>query len=175
MAEENLLPKPVSFLFGKKFLIPYQQRGYKWTRKNVRVLIQDIWEFINSSPEKRMYCLQPITVIPVSGTDVGDVKEIKYEVIDGQQRLTTLYLLCKYLGIPSYMFEFERDKSNERVDFMEGNISFNDSCSDFFYISQAYKTIEDVFKGVLEGDEEPIFKESDVSKAKFIELISSEP
>ena len=70
MAEENLSPKPVSFLFGKKFLIPYQQRGYKWTRKNVRVLIQDIWEFINSSPEKRMYCLQPITVIPVSGTDV---------------------------------------------------------------------------------------------------------
>ena len=175
MAEENLLPKPVSFLFGKKFLIPYQQRGYKWTRKNVRVLIQDIWEFINSSPEKRMYCLQPITVIPVSGTDVGDVKEIKYEVIDGQQRLTTLYLLCKYLGIPSYMFEFERDKSNERVDFLEGNISFNDSCSDFFYISQAYKTIEDVFEGVLEGDEEPIFKKDDDAKARFIELISSEP
>lgn len=168
---ENLSPKPVSFLFGKTFRIPYQQRGYKWTRKNVRVLIQDIWEFINSSPEKRMYCLQPITVIPISCED-GNEKELKYEVIDGQQRLTTLFLLCKYLKTPScYKFEYERDKSNERISFLENEITFNNTCSDFFYISQAYQTISDTFKGVVKEDEEPIFENPDNAVQKFKELI----
>ena len=77
-------------LKGKTFLIPYQQRGYKWTKANVEELLTDLRDFINCADvTKKMYCLQPLAVV-----DMG--KEI-YSVIDGQQRLTTLYLLYIYL------------------------------------------------------------------------------
>lgn len=160
-ADDNLSLKPVSFLFKKTFLIPYQQRGYKWTSQNVRVLIQDLWEFINSPSEKIIYCLQPITVIPISTDGVE-----KFEVIDGQQRLTTLFLLCKYLCIQSFKFEFERDKENERVKFLEGDIIPKDSCSDLYFISQAYQTIKEAFD---RDSRECLFKEHNESIKDIIE------
>ena len=70
--------------------IPSQQRGYKWTPSNVKELISDLWEFINAPSNKRVYCLQPLAVVPI-------IEKKKYSVLDGQQRLTTLFLLYKYI------------------------------------------------------------------------------
>ena len=48
-------------LKGKTFLIPYQQRGYKWTKANVEELLTDLRDFINCADvTKKMYCLQPL-------------------------------------------------------------------------------------------------------------------
>lgn len=168
--KDNLKPVPISFLFGKTFRIPYQQRGYKWTRKNVRILIKDLWEFLESAQEKKMYCLQPITVIP---STKQEKEGLEYEVIDGQQRLTTLYLLCKYLNIPSYDFVFDRDEKNERKNFLANEIVDNDTCSDFYFISEAYKAISETFAGKYYADEgeKQIFVPSDSIKEKFINLL----
>ena len=98
--------KAFSELKGKIFHIPYQQRGYKWTKSNVEELLNDLREFISCNKEsKRVYCLQPLAIVPL-----GDER---YSVIDGQQRLTTLYLLHMYLyGNEPYTFEYDRDDSN---------------------------------------------------------------
>ena len=44
-----------------------------------------------------IYCLQPVVVCEVSGGDSASDKKT-YNLIDGQQRLTTIYLILKYLG-----------------------------------------------------------------------------
>lgn len=65
------------------FYIPSYQRGYRWSETEVVRLLDDIYQ-----NGKKNYCLQPVVVRK---------KEDRYELIDGQQRLTTLYLIYKYI------------------------------------------------------------------------------
>ncbi len=93
MSEDNKkLPlKAFVELKGLTFLIPFQQRGYKWTETNVKTLLNDLKEFIDCKDgHKQMYCLQPLAVVKLD--------EKKYSVLDGQQRLTTLFLLYTFLN-----------------------------------------------------------------------------
>ena len=140
--------KSFSELKRKTFLIPYQQRGYKWTKANVKELLTDLRDFINCADvTKKMYCLQPLAVV-----DMG--KEI-YSVIDGQQRLTTLYLLYIYLhGYAPYTIEYERDASTgyhlSRTEFLNKIASIDTVQAteniDFYYIHTAYHHISTVFE-----------------------------
>lgn len=86
--------KTVNELAQYAFYIPAYQRGYRWTIQEVEDLLNDIYEFtpreINDSSEKTWYCLQPVVV--------KHLQEQTYEVIDGQQRLTTAYLILYYLN-----------------------------------------------------------------------------
>ena len=163
--------KAVSELRNCIFTIPYQQRGYRWNPDNIQMLLNDLKEFIDS-PSKKMYCLQPITVVPeFNGWAQNWCQNCppnfrcpeRFEVIDGQQRLTTLFILWKFLQLGDfYSFEFERDENNDRKRFLE-NISNSqvivDDNIDFFYISQAYLTIKKWFSV---RDENPSKKETKV-------------
>lgn len=80
----NLEEKIISEITGK-FTIEAYQRGYRWGKDEVEYLLEDI----NEIPDGQKYCLQPVVVKNVNDT---------YELIDGQQRLTTLYLIMKYLN-----------------------------------------------------------------------------
>lgn len=76
-----------------RFFIPDYQRGFRWSPLQVRQLLDDIREFTqrrNPQPEE-FYCLQPL-VIKVR-RDAGD-----FEVVDGQQRLTTLLLVMRHFN-----------------------------------------------------------------------------
>ena len=74
-------------LMNNNFYIPDYQRGYRWTKSEVRKLLQDLEEFLNMSPNNnRFYCLQPLVVF-------YNKEQNAWEIIDGQQRLTTLYLI----------------------------------------------------------------------------------
>lgn len=144
---ENLVLKAISDLNGYTFTIPYQQRGYRWTEDNINKLLDDFKEFVES--EKETYCLQPIAVVE------EDKVKNRYSVIDGQQRLTTLYLLHKYLTSDDkeltvdtefFHYEYDRDNKHERSEFLRKIISKDDDSKiDFYYISHAYKTIKNWF------------------------------
>ncbi|MBS5317938.1 MAG: DUF262 domain-containing protein [Clostridiales bacterium] len=71
---------------NKVFNIPAYQRGYRWSKINVKQLIQDI--FTNIKGEENTYYLQPLLI-----REYQD----KYNVIDGQQRLTTILLIIAVL------------------------------------------------------------------------------
>lgn len=71
----------------KLYNIPEYQRGYKWTEQQVRQLLNDILEFDTGGDDDLFYCLQNITLVEKDGN---------YNVVDGQQRLTTLALLLSY-------------------------------------------------------------------------------
>ena len=76
-----------------RFWIPAYQRGYRWKRLQVSQLLDDIWEFIQNNQGGPFYCLQHL-VIKRCGREDGDYD---YEVVDGQQRLTTIHILLNCL------------------------------------------------------------------------------
>ncbi len=91
-----------------KFVIPEYQRPYSWTEEQVTTLFEDITEFsINvggSEKEGAMYFLGSI----VSYINEND----ECEIIDGQQRLTSLFLLLRAI---LYKLEHSEDKSSEEA------------------------------------------------------------
>lgn len=156
--KEEICMKAFKDLLEFTFVIPSQQRGYKWTSKNVEELLKDLWEF-SKQETKNIYCLQPIAVVKNG--------ECEYEVLDGQQRLTTLFLLYKYLTQNNaYTLNFERD-SNEcdksRWKFLndiDKEEKFDDSQIDRFYITRAYETIKKFFES-FEKNQPSVFADSE--------------
>ena len=73
------------------FNIPEYQRGYKWTSNNVKQLLEDLKHFQKTSPDS-FYCLQNITV-----TKAVLNNNPCLNVIDGQQRLTTLFIIISFI------------------------------------------------------------------------------
>lgn len=72
------------------YKIPIYQRNYAWEREEIYALIKDVYD----SLEKSVYYI---------GTLVTYKRDENiYEVIDGQQRLTTIYIILKALGVESF-------------------------------------------------------------------------
>ena len=72
----------------ESFFIPSYQRGYRWTEQQVKDLLNDIWEFHQNVKLRKndgFYCLQPIVVKKSKN------KNYDWDVIDGQQRLLSLF------------------------------------------------------------------------------------
>lgn len=143
----------IFFLLDKVFFIPSYQRGYRWEKRQVLDLLEDILEFQKKDKEKgEFYCLQPIVVTKK--------ENLNWEVIDGQQRLTTLHIILSYLEdarkimfntTNKYSISYEtREKSNYSSKiFLEeiNNVSNIDNHNiDFYHISKAYLTIKEWFE-----------------------------
>ena len=76
------------------FTIPHYQRGYRWTDKEVTALLDDLHAFAHNSASKdskEPYCLQPLVLQRITDGEVN--------VVDGQQRLTTLAIILHELEI----------------------------------------------------------------------------
>ena len=145
MAENNIGLKSVKEqLENKKFIVPNYQRGYKWREKDVEYLIEDIAEI--DDEDYKDYCLQPIVVAR------RDSDECEYILIDGQQRLTTIWLIInwarnylKNLNIQwNFKIEYEtRGESNEYLNEIYSNgVSDKKGTCDTYYFSNALQMIE---------------------------------
>ena len=128
----------------EQYLIPYYQRGYRWEPRHVKYLLYDIDTFINGG-ENSDYCLQPIVV-------TLNKDENMWEVIDGQQRLITLFLIFQCIGKQRYKINFlPRTKSTYFLQGINEN-NYNHDEPDFHYMSEAYKTIKDYFDEKLSNN-----------------------
>ena len=74
------------FDLGDEYIVPLYQRAYAWEEKEIVQMLHDILD-MKEQPDAKYYL----------GTLIVSHREGKYEVIDGQQRLTTLFLLLKCL------------------------------------------------------------------------------
>lgn len=92
-----------------KYIVPLYQRAYSWTDIEIEQLIDDIDGF-----EEDEYYL---------GSLIVNKKDNEYEVIDGQQRLTTLFLLFNVLESKNHnALSFQcRDKSNYTLEHLNVN------------------------------------------------------
>ena len=148
MQDNALMLKPINDLLDKEFYIPAYQRGYRWTKRQVTDLLEDIKEFQqqveNSTNAKdKFYCLQPIVV-----KEHGD----KWEIVDGQQRLTTIHIILTCLkeilplvGKSRYQISYETrtDSSDFLANINEDQAEDN---IDFFHIVEAKKAVDEWFK-----------------------------
>ena len=133
----NLYLRKVTDITGE-FLVEAYQRGYRWTAEEITFLLEDIYE---SGPQ--VYCLQPVVVKPLD--------DDRYELIDGQQRLTTLYLIMRYLRNLvdcKYTIEYTTRKESRKLLEEIGT----DTCNhqdlqniDALFICKAYKCIAEWF------------------------------
>ena len=117
----NFKTRPIADFKGYNFFVDDYQRGYKWTPQQVLDLLNDINEF-NPNNES-FYCLQPLAVKQrypdekkINEIYESDVQYI-FEVIDGQQRLTTIYLILKVISVPHYSIRYETRSGS--ADFLE--------------------------------------------------------
>lgn len=137
---------PVEALFSRSFRIPAYQRGYKWQPKQVKQLLNDVAQELAKSGLSR-YCLQPLVVAKHS-TDSST-----WEVIDGQQRLTTVFLILKYLETGTFSLSFEtRPATTEFLNRLTKHQINRDSqkaddTPDSYYLFHAWQTINRWFEG----------------------------
>ena len=141
---KNVSLVPVNDLLGMKFHVPSYQRGYRWTSSEVGDLLDDILEFHNSSEKGEFYCLQPL-VVAASGD--------QWILIDGQQRLTTIFILLSYFNErlseayrkPLYTLNYETrpDSAAYLTNIVEAKRNDN---IDYYHVYETKKTVAEWFK-----------------------------
>lgn len=153
-------------LMGRTFFVPSYQRGYRWGRQEVEALLNDLWEFYLQTEEKTdeeerenlleknknlFYCLQPVVLYKDKD------EQARENLLDGQQRLTTIYLLLSYLdvrrreeGYDKPLFTLTYTTRKDSTDFLAKKLfaaegSKEASNVDYHYMRAAYGYIKDWF------------------------------
>jgi len=168
--EGNIELLTVEKLIGMKFRIPSYQRGYRWREQHVEVLLNDLDIFKREldvdADSPRLYSLQPLVVkktVPSerknelleslrAADGIEKAEELfddyrEWEVIDGQQRLTTLFLILTYLQTQR-IYTITYDTRPQSATFLERFSHPNDQMEaesrgniDFCRMFEVYKRI----------------------------------
>lgn len=175
--------KNVRDLLGKNYYIPNYQRGYRWGKDEVTKLLDDIWDFANHR-KSQFYCLQPLIILPQEPSDAEET--VRYEVLDGQQRLTTLNLIVHYIKehfpgnekYPEMYLHYQtRPESSKAFSSIcigeDGRVRMEDGLKpsiDFWHIKHAYGHIHSWFSEKEEDDRfnDNTFQEVFLDKVKVI-------
>lgn len=157
MAENQIeLKSARELLNGKYFTIPSYQRGYKWRAKDVKYLIEDIAEI--KGDDNSDYCLQPVVVAPKGRTtticptcgQALDEGNKEYILVDGQQRLTTIWLIINWAKHNGFQIDWNfsieyntRTKSNYYIGEIKNNgYAKDERTCDTHYFSVALEAIK---------------------------------
>lgn len=154
--------KSVAELQDMAFYIPAYQRGYRWTHQQVKDLLKDILEFSEKKGNVGIYCLQPLVVVKRlsdedsvmkrihEAKDLSEVRHLlkeQWEVVDGQQRLTTIRLILEALQQPHF-YDIEYETRKDSASFLDGimngipNSDVKENI-DYYHIKQAVNFIND--------------------------------
>lgn len=163
--ENTITLYPISKLLGKNFYIPSYQRGYRWDKQQVEDLLNDIYSFAKKEKTpKEFYCLQPIVLKSREWnrmTESGSAEKVSgWELVDGQQRLTTIRILFSYLikvhlkgetlnkeyGLDIFKLDYETREGTELFLNSDDLGSTHNANIDFHFISEAYNTIKEWFE-----------------------------
>ena len=107
MSNENFHIRPINDLEGYNFFVNDYQRGYKWSVQQVVDLIKDIAFFD-----------------PDAVNELFDNDKKIFEVIDGQQRQTTIHLILKIIDKPIYNIRYKtREESKIFLDEIEEKLA----------------------------------------------------
>lgn len=146
MSTGDLQLRSVSQLMTESFFIPAYQRGYRWTPRQVTELLNDVAAFTERKRpvQGEFYCLQPIVVTQRNG---------HWELIDGQQRLTTIYLILSYFNNRlvaderKALFALNYETRENSASYLRSlDEELHEKNIDYFHIWQAYQTIREWFK-----------------------------
>ena len=167
------------FSNGRIYNIPEYQRGYKWSEKDVNALLNDIDNFkVDEKDNSKFYCLQNITI--------KKQNDNIYEVIDGQQRLTTLSILLSYLGetnlLNKIQYSIREESGNflyellkeKKIDYLNDKLEYindfdrNYDIQDVFHFCLAKHTIIEFFNKNENKNKENDFRDKLLKNVKLI-------
>ena len=167
-------------------------------------MLNDVDEFcpqkVKDNNEETWYCLQPLVIRKMEVSDPrltdGSNKEGWYEVIDGQQRLTTIFLIVHYFNemwvgkqkksLPTIHYETRSDSfdflnaieinGDNVVVYSQNGKPFGDYI-DYHYMKQAYNEIHKWAKGKDNLFDNNSFQSKLISKTRFIwyESVDEDP
>lgn len=131
----------------KKFNVPSLQRTYRWGEKEIKLLLNDLYEFYNTNEDSTndFYPLQPLILKKSNKNDDT------WNVLDGQQRLTTIKLIASFLEMDKdYCLDISYDTREKTKDFLD-NISNKKEedvgkSMELYYIFHAYEVIKAWFQ-----------------------------
>ena len=189
MAENKIGLKSIEHVISMNFYIPRYQRGYRWTRQQVWELLNDIWEFSQKKGlTEECYCIQPLVVkkrendifkkIKEEAKTLEEIESLlkgSWDVIDGQQRLTTIFIILSVLGrTKQYSLEYET-RPNSKCFLENIEPSRKEENIDFFHIVQAKSVVDEFFRNT-EIDTN-VFLKTLLSDVKFIwyEIVDEDP
>lgn len=150
MCKEKEPLRKIEDILDSTFSIPAYQRGYRWSEREVKALLDDIWDF-KQRYHDGFYCLQPLMLKKTNN---------HYNVIDGQQRLTTLYLLLQSLGHKK-LFTLRYDSRDSLEKMLNGTQKIHeikDKTPDNYCIEQARAEINKWFKDNKAVDKEDFLR-----------------
>jgi len=138
---ENPRIRPVGDLLQENFFVPRYQRGYRWGKQEITELLDDILQYYNATQNRenkvsKFYCLQPVVVKKKEWFNNSKEKTKGWELIDGQQRLTTILLILNYL-------EDVRKLLNNNMDIYSIDFETRENCKPFFQDKTYKKTVDE--------------------------------
>lgn len=178
--------KSVADLQKLAFYIPDYQRGYRWTQRQVEDLLNDIFEF-SQKDNAGIYCLQPLVVVPRSSDeqplDKAHATEVneQWEVVDGQQRLTTIRLILEVLG-RSRFYDITYQTRSDSAEFLN-KITTEEAAGekaeekaeekeknniDFYHIYLAVSVIREWMNEKMDEKKKKLFQDILLNRVKFI-------
>lgn len=191
MENAYLDTKAIQELHGMNFIIPCFQRGYRWEEQQVKDFLDDIYEFDDTSDN--WYCIQPLVVRKISpqnaieniaklfsnGEKPNSIEPIKnelkakWEVIDGQQRLTTIFIILSVIRNSEPFYHLEYESRPGSADFLKKISSEGISKEkseeniDYYHMHKAMLTVKEWLKGKRDGTDKS-FEFKLLSNVRFI-------
>lgn len=151
----------LSFISGsdKRLIIPVFQRNYDWKISQCEQIFEDILKLINNT---KTHFIGSIVYISNSEVDMVDLRE--YVIIDGQQRITTIFLLLKAI------YDIAGNVNSE-----EASGQLKDKIYEYYLINKfqdeknklrlkPMKEDDVIFKKIMKGNLEGIDKNSNIFK-----------
>lgn len=126
----------------KTYVIPVYQRNYAWEEDEISALVKDVHDSFHKNPKAPYYIGTLVTY------KRGDNE---YEVIDGQQRLTTIYIILKAMGVKEFRNKLTysaRKASASTIQKLDNYPELGDEVDGG--IRNGYKFAEKALSGILD-------------------------
>lgn len=162
LEERSIYQIYLESLETKKYVIPVYQRNYAWEEDEISALIKDVYDSFIKSKDVFYYI----------GTLVTYKRgESVYEVIDGQQRLTTIYIILKVLGIKDEEIRNKltysaRQSSASTIDNLDRFPNLGDKVDGG--IRNGYEYARNAFDAIVREKEREDFKRYFLNKVHII-------
>lgn len=151
-----------NIFIGNEYIIPIYQRNYAWEQEEIEQLLGDIYD-----SSGRYY---------LGSLIVDEITPNTFSVIDGQQRLTTIFLLLTFLKdktLSKKSLRFEtREKSNITLNDLSEKANLD---KDWFYskeIIEGFDVIKNYFS--VEETKNPEYRNQFLSKLQNILIIRTQ-
>ena len=144
-----------------RYLVPIYQRNYAWKSEEIEQMLDDLRDAMR---DEKYYFLGNLVVTSSRGSTVSPV----YEVIDGQQRLTTLYLLLSGLGHDGHIGRLQYESrphataALERIALTPSDPAAGESPAEDHAIRQGHRIIEQYLERHLKQEG---------GKARFLDFV----